>query len=87
LIRGREAARVRIWFDEKVARYVQRRQWHPSQRFRRAAAGIEMTLDVQGTTELVSWVLGFGDKARVVEPEALRLEVGRELARAAHHYA
>jgi predicted DNA-binding transcriptional regulator YafY len=87
LIRGREAARVRIWFDEKVARYVQRRQWHPSQRFRRAGGGIEMTMDVQGTTELASWVLGFGDKARVLEPAALRLEVGRELARAARHYA
>jgi predicted DNA-binding transcriptional regulator YafY len=86
LIRGREAARVRIWFDAKVARYVQRRQWHPSQRFRRAGAGIELTLDVQGTTELVSWVLGFGDKARVVEPATLRFEVGRELARAARQY-
>lgn len=33
LIRG-EPTRVRILFDPKVARYVQRRQWHPRQRFR-----------------------------------------------------
>src|SRR5262249_27746021 len=32
LIRG-EPTRVRILFDPKVARYVQRRQWHPTQRF------------------------------------------------------
>lgn len=87
LIRGREAAHVRIWFDHSVARYVRRRQWHRTQRFRRTSAGIEMTMEVQGTTELVSWVLGFGDKARLLEPAALRQEIGRELARAARAYA
>ena len=37
LIRGKEATRVRIRFDDKVARYVQRRMWHPTQRFRKVA--------------------------------------------------
>src|SRR5262249_41988628 len=68
LIRGKEVTRVRIRFDDKVARYVQRRMWHPTQKFRRVAGGVEMTMDVRGTTEVVSWVLGFGDKARIVEP-------------------
>jgi len=81
LIRG-EPARVRILFDPKVARYVQRRQWHPSQRFRRVDGGIEMTMDLRGTTELVSWVLGFGDKARVLQPDGLRSAVEGELIRA-----
>jgi hypothetical protein len=45
-----------------VASYIQRRQWHPSQRLRRVDAGIEMTMDLRGTTELVSWVLGFGER-------------------------
>jgi predicted DNA-binding transcriptional regulator YafY len=69
LIRGKEAARVRVWFDDKVARYVQRRMWHPTQRFARAGAGrggIELTMDVHGTTEIVSWVLGFGPTAEVL---------------------
>jgi predicted DNA-binding transcriptional regulator YafY len=82
LIRGKEVTRVRVWFDDKVARYVQRRSWHPTQRFRPAAGGVELTMDVRGTTELVSWVLGFGDKARVLEPERLRAEVAAELSRA-----
>jgi predicted DNA-binding transcriptional regulator YafY len=77
LIRG-EPARVRIFFDVKVAGYVQRRQWHPTQRFRRVDDGIEMTMDVRGTTELVSWILGFGNKARVLEPEALLQAIERE---------
>jgi predicted DNA-binding transcriptional regulator YafY len=88
LIRGKEATRVRIWFDEKVARYVQRRQWHPTQRFKKAkAGGIEMTMDARGTTEVVSWVLGFGDKARVVAPPALVASVTGELERAGALYA
>jgi predicted DNA-binding transcriptional regulator YafY len=87
LIRGQEAARVRIRFDEKVARYVQRRMWHPTQRFRRlAGGGVEMTMEVRGTVEVVSWVLGFGDKARVLEPGGLRDAVAAEVRRAADSY-
>src|SRR5262249_41873952 len=62
LIRG-EPTRVRVLFDAKVARYVQRRQWHPTQRFKKASSGgVEMTMDVRGTVEVVSWVLGFGER-------------------------
>ncbi len=86
LIRGSEVTRVRILFDPKVARYVERVLWHPTQRFKRTAAGLEMTMEVRGTTEVVAWVLGFGGDARVVEPPALREAVGAELARAASRY-
>jgi proteasome accessory factor B len=85
LIRG-EPTRVRILFDPKVARYAQRRQWHPTQRFRRADDGIEMTMEVHGTVEVVSWILGFGDKALVIEPDTLRAEVASEARRAAARY-
>jgi proteasome accessory factor B len=85
LIRG-EPACVRILFDPKVARYVERRMWHPTQRFRRVDGGTEMTMDVRGTTELVSWVLGFGDKAAVLEPAALRGVVAEETKRLASRY-
>jgi predicted DNA-binding transcriptional regulator YafY len=86
LIRGKEVTRVRIWFDEKVARYVQRRMWHPTQRFRKVAGGVEMTMQARGTTEVVSWVLGFGATARVMEPPELRKAVVKELAHAAGAY-
>jgi proteasome accessory factor B len=85
LIRG-ERARVRILFDPKVARYVQRRQWHPTQQFRPLDGGIEMTMDVQGTTEIVSWLLGFGDKATAVEPESLRQEMSDQATGVAARY-
>ena len=46
-----------------------------------------MTMDVRGTTEVVSWVLGFGGTARVVAPQGLREAVAEEVTRAARQYA
>jgi proteasome accessory factor B len=83
---GGPRTRVRIFFDEKVARFVRRRQWHPTQEIRKVEGGVELTMEVAGTVELLSWVLGFGDKAEVLEPESLREEIGAELARTAQHY-
>lgn len=80
LIRGKEVTRVRVRFDEKVARYVQRRMWHPTQSFRPVAGGVEMTMDVRGTTEVVSWLLGFGRTAHVLEPPTLRDQLREEVA-------
>ena len=45
-----------------------------------------LTMDVAASVEVVSWVLGFGDKARVLEPAQLRTEIAAELRRAASQY-
>ncbi|MBI5546099.1 MAG: transcriptional regulator [Deltaproteobacteria bacterium] len=83
---GGPRTKVRIFFDEKVARFVRRRQWHPTQQIKHVDGGIELSMEVAGTVELMSWVLGFGDKAEVLEPEGLRAEVTAELGRAASRY-
>jgi predicted DNA-binding transcriptional regulator YafY len=85
LIRG-EPTRVRILFDAKVARYVERVLWHPTQRFKRTPVGLEMTMEVRGTVEVLPWVLGFGGDAVVVEPAGLRRAVAGEVTRAAGRY-
>ncbi len=77
---------VRIHFSERVAAYVQERIWHPSQVLQRLAdGGVELTLQVAVQVELVSWILGFGDDARVLEPtqlvERVRATVARTVAR------
>ena len=74
------ATNVRIFFTDKVARYVRRRLWHPSQNIRRVKAGIELAMVLSGTTELVSWVLSFGREAELLEPQSLRDELAREAA-------
>jgi proteasome accessory factor B len=77
---------VRLFFSERVARFVARRRWHPSQKVSRVAGGVEVVMTVAGTTELKSWVLGFGAEAEVREPEALRREIADELTRAVGRY-
>jgi proteasome accessory factor B len=83
---GGEPTRVRILFDPGVSRYVERIAWHPTQKFKRTTSGLEMTLEVRGTVEVASWVLSFGDKARVLEPPALRESLADEHRRAVGAY-
>ena len=74
---------VRLRFDRTVARVVRRRRWHPSQQFSDLEDGrVEMEMSVDGTTELISFILGFGGKVEVLSPESLREEMGRELVMA-----
>jgi predicted DNA-binding transcriptional regulator YafY len=85
LIRG-EPTKVRILFDPKVARYVERVMWHPTQKFKRTPAGLEMTMEVRGTVEVASWILGFGDKAMLIEPASLHDQLGTETSRISDRY-
>ncbi len=73
-------------FDPVVRRTVTRRTWHPTQRFRDLDGKLEMTLDPHGWEEMVSWVLGFGEKAEVVEPKAMREKVAKAARGAAALY-
>ncbi|MFP8873509.1 MAG: WYL domain-containing protein, partial [Myxococcota bacterium] len=76
-----------IRFAKAVRTYVEERTWHPSQQLDTLSGGaIQLSLEVGDTTELRSWVLSFGGDAEVLEPDALRREIGEELARATHHY-
>jgi predicted DNA-binding transcriptional regulator YafY len=43
--------------------------------------GVEMRLRVNGTTEVVNWLLGFGGQFEVIEPIALRDEIAKIAAR------
>ncbi len=83
---GGERTKVRVFFDDSVARYIRRRLWHPTQKIRSVDGGIELSMEVAGTVEVRSWVLNFGDKAEVLEPEKLRREVSEDVERAAARY-
>jgi predicted DNA-binding transcriptional regulator YafY len=78
--RGKDKVRVVIDFAPKVAEYVRSRRVHPSQRLTQLrGGGVRLNMMVGDTTEVASWVLGFGETARVVEPESLRTRVIQEL--------
>lgn len=83
---GGERTRVRLLFAAKAGRFLKRRQWHPTQAFVKTDRGVEMTMEVAGTTELKTWILGWGDQVEVLEPEGLRGEVAAEVERVAGRY-
>jgi predicted DNA-binding transcriptional regulator YafY len=85
LIKG-PPTRARVFFTDKVARFVRRRLWHPTQKFRRVPGGVELRVDIKGTVEFRSWVLSFGDQAVVRSPPELRQAMRDELRRAATAY-
>ena len=78
---------VRVRFVPSVARYVAESRRHVSQRLTPEPDGsllAEFTLT--STVEIKSWILSFGSKAVVLEPETLRQEIAADLARALAAY-
>lgn len=88
---GEATTRVVIDFHARVADYVRTRRF-PGEGGEDATCeplpdgGCRLSMVVGSTTEVQSWVLSFGETARVVEPEALRQAVARELRAAAELY-
>jgi predicted DNA-binding transcriptional regulator YafY len=81
IFRGASLRRVVIDFDAKVAEFVRTRRVHPSQELTGlAGGGVRMTMMIGDLTELATWILGFGETARVVEPADLVERVTKELA-------
>ncbi len=78
---GGPRTRVRLLFDAKVGRFVRRRLWHPTQEIRKTERGGEMVMEVAGTAELKTWILGWGDKVEALEPVELREDVAAEAQR------
>ncbi|WP_231512001.1 helix-turn-helix transcriptional regulator [Chondromyces apiculatus] len=85
--RGREPLRIVIDFDERVTEFVRTRNVHPSQQLTNLpGGGVRLTMEIGDTTELTTWVLGFGETARVVEPPELVERVQKELRGALARY-
>jgi len=67
---------VKIRFSPAVARYVQEKRWHESQRLTPQPDGSLLAqFRLSSTEEIKSWVLSFGKEAEVLEPEELRGQV------------
>lgn len=73
-----EAENIKLKFDQEVGRIAQETRWHPSQTTRVLADGSAIvTFKVQITQEFLSFILGWGEKVQVLEPEGLRGEIKR----------
>ena len=74
------AVLVKVRFAPSAARYVQESEWQKGQQLStQRDGGLLAEFRVSCTEELKSWVLGFGKKAVVLEPESLRAEIAEEL--------
>src|SRR5208283_3614385 len=86
VMRG-EPQKVKVRFASRAAHVVRERIWHPTQELRELVdSGIEISLEVPINYEIISWILGFGSAAEVVQPVSLRRRISEELRRAASRY-
>jgi predicted DNA-binding transcriptional regulator YafY len=80
-------ARFIVEFDARVADEVKGKRIHPQQRIALSSDGrVRVSLPMVDARAAVTFVLAWGDAARVVEPAELATEVGEILARAAGRY-
>lgn len=63
-------------FNEEAAAYVAERTWSPDQKItKHGSDGIRITFSASSEPELISWILSFGDKAKLIEPKELAKQV------------
>ena len=81
------AVKIKVWFDKEIAGYISEKVWHSSQRIHEQIDGsVIFEAEVSGTDEVKFWVMSWGSKALVLEPESLREEIRSECALTLDHY-
>ena len=79
--------KIMVRFSPGAAHVVRERVWHPTQEVRELEDGaLEVSLEVPVNYEIVSWILGFGSAAEVIQPVSLRRRISEELQRASMRY-
>jgi len=79
VFRGEET-KVRIIFNKEAAGFIKETKWHENQQIEDFPNGdIAFTVYVNGIAGIKSWVMGFGNKAKVVEPVSLKEEIKKEI--------
>jgi predicted DNA-binding transcriptional regulator YafY len=75
----RDPVRVKIWFAPDAAGYIKEKIWHDTQEIAPQKDGsIIFEAEVAATQEIKSWVMSWGSKAEVLEPQSLREEIRAE---------
>lgn len=78
---------VEVILSGAWANFALTHRWHPSQRATKLEGGhVSLLMQVRLCRELETWILGFGEHARVVRPELLAKVVADRLAKAAGSY-
>lgn len=63
-------------FTGDAATYVAEHMWSPDQKIaRHKSGGIRITFSASSKPELISWILSFGDKAKLIKPKDLAKQI------------
>lgn len=82
-----EPEHVVLKFKKSWAKWISGCKFHPNQEMTEQKDGsLLFEVTVAGVEEIKHWVLGFGDRVEVIEPESLRLAVAETCARMAEIY-
>lgn len=78
---------VLVRFDKQVAQNVAEVAWHKTQRLEfRPDGSLDFRVTVSGLKEISWWILGYGDRAEVIEPVELRHLLATHAARMVQRY-
>jgi predicted DNA-binding transcriptional regulator YafY len=78
---------VVVRINPNAAHVVRERIWHVTQKLEDLPDGsVKISLEVPINYEIISWILGFGSAAEVIEPQALRDRILTEHEMAAINY-
>jgi predicted DNA-binding transcriptional regulator YafY len=73
-----EEVEVRIKFSEKIADYVLRKKWHPSEeRTVLPDVSVELSYKVAGIEEIKHWIYSWLPEAEILEPAWLRKQAAK----------
>ncbi len=79
--------KAKIFFDKSVATYIFDRIWSKDQKILNNEDGsIILEFTVSNKSELISFVLGFGDKATILAPLSLKEEIKEKLENTLNRY-
>jgi len=82
-----EPVKVKVWFAPDIAEYIREKIWHETQTVESLSDGaIVFEAEVAGIDEIKFWILKWGAKARVIEPESLREAIRVEAEAMAGNY-
>jgi len=71
-----DAFEVEVEFKGYAANYVSERIWSPDQKIIKKGKGkVRLILNASSDPELITWLLSFGDEARLLKPEYLQKKI------------
>jgi WYL domain len=71
--RGEQSHVVEVVFAKEAAATVTEGVWHHTQKVRKNKDGsVTLTFQVDGLNEILRWILGWGHRAKVIQPPELR---------------